>query len=470
MCGLSTGHAFSENQFPADDLNSNEFSTQIVGGVDAEDGPYRWTISLQGRNSGHFCGGSLVSPTWVVTAAHCVDDSVNNPTGLKIVAGRNHLGTTQGETVIVKRVIVHPNYNTSSNDSDIALLELSSSVSSDITPISLADSTAMNTDGQPGDMTRVLGWGATRESGPSSSQLLRVDVPIVSNSSCSGSYSGITENMICAGLEQGGKDSCQGDSGGPLVISKNSQYHLAGVVSFGRGCARAGYPGVYTRVEKYTSWIAGYLSDVPVTNELVTGIPVTGLNAAQGETLTYTLDVPAGVTNLSFRISGGAGDADLYVKFGSAPTDNVYDCRPYIDGNEELCEITNVEAGTYFVNVKGYRSFSGVNLVGQYSGTGPTDVINEVNLSGTQYEWLQYQLEVPEGTSLLKVNTFNGTGDADLYVRSGSAPTTNLYDCRPYKVGNVEECMWNNPEPGTWFIYIRAYSNFTGVSLTATLD
>ncbi|MBX3712525.1 MAG: proprotein convertase P-domain-containing protein [Lysobacter sp.] len=104
-------------------------------------------------------------------------------------------------------------------------------------------------------------------------------------------------------------------------------------------------------------------------NTLTKGVPVTGLGASTGNSLNYTMVVPSGASNLTFTISGGTGDADLYVKFGSAPTDTVYDCRPYLGGNAETCTFAAPQAGTYYVRVKAYSTFSGVSLVGDY-GTG----------------------------------------------------------------------------------------------------
>jgi vibriolysin len=106
------------------------------------------------------------------------------------------------------------------------------------------------------------------------------------------------------------------------------------------------------------------------TTALTKGVPVTGQSATTGNSLNYTLVVPAGASNLSFNLSGGTGDADMYVKFGSAPTDTVYDCRPYLSGNTETCTFATPQAGTYYVRVKAYSSFSGVSLVGDYSTDG----------------------------------------------------------------------------------------------------
>jgi hypothetical protein len=110
----------------------------------------------------------------------------------------------------------------------------------------------------------VSGWGATAEGGSSAAILQKVRVPIVSNTTCNAAYGGgITANMLCAGLVEGGKDSCQGDSGGPLVVPDGSGWRLAGVVSFGNGCARPNFYGVYTRISSFTTWITSQVGAPP---------------------------------------------------------------------------------------------------------------------------------------------------------------------------------------------------------------
>ncbi len=206
----------------------------------------------------------------------------------------------------------------------------------------------------------------------------------------------------------------------------------------------------------------------PADNILENGVTVPGLSAASGQSLLFTMEVPEGVANLSFAISGGTGDADLYVKYGSAPTLNSYDCRPYLNGNNETCNITNVQAGTYYVMLQAYTAFSGVSLVGSYdtAATGG-DGFTETNLSATRGQWLHYTLDVPSGMSALNVNMSGGTGDADLYVRFGAQPTTRSYDCRPYLNGNNESCSFASPAAGRWYISIMAYQSFSGVTLDA---
>lgn len=204
--------------------------------------------------------------------------------------------------------------------------------------------------------------------------------------------------------------------------------------------------------------------------ELENGVAKTGLSGSQGDQLRFTLDVPASASNLSFKLSGGTGDSDLYVRFGSEPTSSSYDCRPWQNGNNETCEIDNVRAGTYHVMVEGYSAFSGVRLVAEYDEGGSADELVETNLSGAQNTWKYFELNVPSGKSRLSVVMNGGSGDADLYVRFGSQPSTSTYNCRPYKNGNNESCSINNPSAGTWYIGVRGYQAYSGIRLEARAE
>lgn len=234
----------------------NDF-TRIVGGVPATAGEFPFMVSLQSGSS-HFCGGSLIHKSWVLTAAHCVRSGTS---GLKVRVGLLKQGDTSGvETFSAKKVMIHPENSSSNNDYDVALIQLNGE--SRFAPITLNSKNIDIPDEEDkAQVATTVGWGTTSESGSLSSKLLKVDVPLVSTRNCESAYSGqITKTMICAGFEKGGKDSCQGDSGGPLVIrSSSGERLLAGVVSWGAGCARPKKYGVYADVNSALSWIENQL-------------------------------------------------------------------------------------------------------------------------------------------------------------------------------------------------------------------
>ena len=211
-------------------------------------------------------------------------------------------------------------------------------------------------------------------------------------------------------------------------------------------------------------------------NQLQNGVALTGQSGAQGAQLFYTVVIPAGASNLVISESGGTGDADLYTKFGSAPTLSSYDCRPYITGNNESCTVASPQAGTYYVMLNGYTAFSGVSVKATWStssggGGGGNVLQNGVPVSGLSASTgnaVYYTMVVPSGASNLNIKIAGGTGDADLYVKLGSTPTTSSYDCRPYISGNSESCTASAPTPGTYYIMVRAYRSYSGVTLTGS--
>jgi len=211
----------------------------------------------------------------------------------------------------------------------------------------------------------------------------------------------------------------------------------------------------------------------PPTTPLTNGVPVTGLAADAGSSNNFSLAVPSGQSTLTFTISGGTGDADIYVKFGSMPTTSSYDCRPYVGGNSETCTFSPPSTGTYYVMVLAYSAYSGVTLTGTYSSAPPPpppggalqNGVPVTGLSAATGTALNYTMSVPSGASNLSFTISGGTGDADMYVRFGSAPTTTLYDCRPYLSGNAETCSFAAPQAGTYYVMLNAYAAFSGVTL-----
>uniref|UniRef100_A0A3P8YDN5 Peptidase S1 domain-containing protein n=1 Tax=Esox lucius TaxID=8010 RepID=A0A3P8YDN5_ESOLU len=231
-------------------------NTKIVGGQTATPGSWPWQASLQSSGR-HFCGGSLINNQWVLTAAHCFSSIHPN---LVVVLGLQNLQGSNPNSVslTVSQITVHPNYSSSTNDNDLCLLKLSSTVTftSFIQPICLA---APASTFYTGTTSWVTGWGTTRSI---SNTLQEVSIPVVGNRQCNcdNGLGTITNNMICAGLSAGGKDSCQGDSGGAMVSKQAGRWIQSGIVSFGTGCAQPNFPGVYTRVSQYQTWINSMIS------------------------------------------------------------------------------------------------------------------------------------------------------------------------------------------------------------------
>ncbi|XP_037319257.2 serine protease 27 [Pungitius pungitius] len=259
---MVTSFLRAESHAQLDVCGTTPLNTRIVGGQVAPVGKWPWQVSLQ-QNGGHVCGGSLINKEWVMSAAHCF--SSVSTSGWQVSLGRQNLqGINPNEVSrTVASVILHPQYNSGTSNNDIALLRLSSPVqfTDYIRPVCLAASDSVfNT----GTGSWVTGWGAVQEGVllPFPEALQQVQVPVVGNRQCNclNDVGTVTDNMICAGVLAGGKDSCQGDSGGPMVNKKGSVWVQSGIVSFGFGCARPNLPGVYSRVSRYQSWIDSHIS------------------------------------------------------------------------------------------------------------------------------------------------------------------------------------------------------------------
>jgi len=211
----------------------------------------------------------------------------------------------------------------------------------------------------------------------------------------------------------------------------------------------------------------GTTTPPPVAGILETGVSQS-ISGASGSEQDWTYDATAAdINEVTISMSGGSGDADLYVKKGSAPTTSSYDCRPYKGGNAETC--TGSGPGVYYVMVKGYSSYSGASIVADHTTTGgggsEPDSGSFAVADQSRGNWDQHSIEISAGASNLTVTMSGGTGDADLHTRDASAPTNSSYDCRPYSAGNNETCTDANPAAGTYYIGVRAYSSFSGVSV-----
>ncbi|XP_069044089.1 mast cell tryptase-like [Lepisosteus oculatus] len=225
----------------------------IVGGQDAQDGEWPWMARLRTNGVYSSCGGSLISSRWILTAAHCLE----NTSVVKVSLGALQLVKTPEYQGSAKRIITHENYTQFTGGFDIGLVELEDKVSFSqrISPVNLP---SCSENISPGLQCWATGWGNIREnvSLEYPYTLQEVQIPIVDNQQCNQMYNCIIRpDMMCAGFYWGGKDTCQGDSGGPLVFKKGDDWVQAGIVSFGRGCAEPNSPGVYTRVSSFRDWI-----------------------------------------------------------------------------------------------------------------------------------------------------------------------------------------------------------------------
>ncbi len=241
----------------------------IRGGHEAIPGAWPWQAALvysyyENAYSGQFCGGSLIAPEWVLTAAHCVEYS--NANSIDVVLGQHQLSVDDGERISLTDIIVYPDYSSAFSGGDLALLHLSrpssqTVVALDVSTASLVEERSLN--------ATVVGWGATDDYFIGSDVLRQVALPFVSLDTCRAAYyyDSIADEMVCAGYEKGAKSACYGDSGGPLLIPTTAitaGWTQVGIVSWGRGgCSGFNNYNVYTRVASYVDWIQSCLSQSP---------------------------------------------------------------------------------------------------------------------------------------------------------------------------------------------------------------
>ncbi|XP_004577830.1 mannan-binding lectin serine protease 1 isoform X3 [Ochotona princeps] len=250
---------------------SRTLMARIFNGRPAQKGTTPWVAMLSHVNEQPFCVGSLLGSSWIVTAAHCLHQSLDpddptlhntdliSPSDFKIIMGKHwRLRSDENEQQLkVKRIILHPQYKPNTFENDVALVELleSPSLNDFVMPICLPEEPQ-----QEGDMVLVSGWGKQfLQRFPET--LMEIEIPIVNHHICQEAYAQInkkvTRDMICAGEKEGGKDACTGDSGGPMVTldKEKGQWYLVGTVSWGEGCGKKDRYGVYSYIYHNKDWI-----------------------------------------------------------------------------------------------------------------------------------------------------------------------------------------------------------------------
>ena len=230
------------------DPTPNDVQPMIIGGEETTTDENPFAVALTQPDGFQFCGGTLVAPNKVLTAAHCTDGTA--PADIKVVAGRTNLTTDEGTVANVTEVWIHPEWDSAVLKNDASVLTLDTELTQ--APLALASPEDADLYAAGADST-VFGWGVT-DDGNASDVLRKVTVPVTADDACGQSYpdSFDAASMVCAGLAEGGKDSCQGDSGGPLEgVAADGTRKLIGIVSWGEGCAEPNKYGVYGRVSAF---------------------------------------------------------------------------------------------------------------------------------------------------------------------------------------------------------------------------
>ena len=321
----------------------SESFTRIVGGTEVRKGAWPWQVAVlllpQGDNAAdqRWCGGTVIAPRWVLSAAHCFD-SGEMPTDFQVLVGTHDL-KRGGRRIDVNEILSHENYSSGTATNDIALLRLARPA--EVPAVGLREAARISDLAKPRTAATAIGWGRLQsrvrvrcESGekdgaprcrlpgggrghvvfekrddPSTdaaevftSRLMQVSLPLVSEASCRAAYPDktIDRRQLCAGFPEGGKDTCQGDSGGPLVVRDGDDWVQAGVVSWGYGCAAAGFYGVYTNVGVYADWIE---AKTGLTIAASTQAPEEAPSAEESTTTAQTPEKPPAATDPSQETS-----------------------------------------------------------------------------------------------------------------------------------------------------------------------
>ncbi|XP_041473676.1 enteropeptidase-like [Lytechinus variegatus] len=396
----------------------NPYQPRIVGGVNAQEGEFPWMVYLYSVDYGQFCGATLISSDWVVTAAHCVwgiTDLLDS-----VIMGDLHLSIHSEHHLAIAPddIFIHPEYNDITMNADIALIKLSEPVSFTeyVRPACLSQTLQ-----EFGDYTTciITGWGDTEH--VEADTLRKAVVRLIEGENCKKLYDipddYDTQYLLCAGFERGGIDTCQGDSGGPLVCEgADGRWHLTGVTSFGNGCADPGFPGIYARVSTLLPFLESVISgEYPASTPMpITTDPVVPTSTSPTPIINDTVVVPTPEYDL---ISLNIGLSRLIFSPnypGRYPDDseNVWEIIPPAD-SAVLVHFINFESedDSDFLYIYNGDAYSNETLVARISGSTLPRDLAEV----TSKMWIRFQSDYAGGLDgfLLTVTAisipFNGS-------------------------------------------------------------
>ncbi len=397
----------------------NDVSTRIIGGEPANTTDWKFIASLVRKEKpasiGHFCGGSFLGGKYVLTAAHCVEET--NAGDIDIVLGLyDQTNESQAQRISVKNIYTHTEYDSKTLNNDIALIELDQSV--DGATIELATTTVLDSV-RAGNKVHAAGWGNTSTTERVFPTVLQqVELEYVDRGTCQnlqGDYSNVSDDGICAGYSSGGKDTCQGDSGGPLIVDDNGINKLLGVVSWGAGCAQPNAYGVYANVAhfQHNGWIDSHRNTISYTQYRNLHLVE---RKAQQESFTIRndeADSPLNITGIT--LSSGLTITENTCEETLSPSES---CQitvgyyPSYSGSEETIEVTTdhpklPKLSTTFEYIgvdKASDSLSsaipltGVNVyTNNYAWTAENGELHSADMGATTGESILYLTDLPKG-------------------------------------------------------------------------
>jgi len=385
---------------------------RIVGGVKADLNEYPWQAALVSASGDGYCGASVISNQWILTAAHCLEGE--DETSVFVRVGSEDPYAEGGVTYSVSEVVVHPDYADVTTGSDIALIKLSEPLkfTHNVQPIAIM-TPEQDYLQEVGTMALTSGWGSLSSGGPSAGILQAVELPVVSNGvACgvdqdengnTGAYScdEIDTTMICAGyLGLGGKDACQGDSGGPLVVrnADDTDWLLVGATSWGNGCADADFPGIWSRVSYFYDWVNDYAEIYTEDNDWVYS------DYGCTDSLACNFDPSA------LYDDGGCLELDECGECGGDGPESGYDCEGTCSGTEFTVNMSDAYGD----------GWNGAELsIGETSVSLSTDSLGAVDICLDMSECHMIEVTAGEFPDEISWTFGNHTGGAPFLGRVG---------------------------------------------------